>query len=53
LIICKIGELHRGKIQPETDGEAGLEVVRVMDAAERSVGERRIVDIVRTTLDRS
>lgn len=41
----------RGKTQPETDGQAGLEVVRVMDAAERSVEERRTVDIVRTTLD--
>jgi predicted dehydrogenase len=41
----------RGKTQPETDGQAGLEVVRVMDAAERSVEERRTVDIVRTTMD--
>jgi predicted dehydrogenase len=41
-----------GKTQPETDGQAGLEVVRVMDAAERSVEERRTVDIVRVKLDR-
>lgn len=41
-----------GKAQPETDGQAGLEVVRVMDAAERSVEERRVVDIVRMPPDK-
>jgi predicted dehydrogenase len=42
-----------GKTQPETDGQVGLEVVRVMDAAERSVEERKTIDIIRTTLDRA